>query len=128
MNSFNSALKEKNILAENQGEMKVEIWLNVKAINHSDAKRIAVSVITLDVIPDEVAAIGADREVFFAQLDDERKMKLPSEGKSIREFISSEYMKQFRMLLNTHLEIINFNEIDEINADIIEKYLTGFVK
>lgn len=127
LNSFNSALKEKNILADNQGEMKVEIWLNVKAISNSDEERIAVSVIILDVIPEEVVAIGAEKEIFFAQLDDERKMKLPSEGKSIREFISSEYMKQFRMLLNTHLEIINLSEIDEFSADIVEKYLTGFI-
>lgn len=127
LNSFNAALKEKNILAENQKEMKAELWLNVKAINDSDAGRIAVSVIILDVIPAEVAAIGAEKEIFFAQLDDERRMKLPAEGKSIREFISSEYMKQFRMLLNTRLEIINLSEIDEFSADIVEKYLTGFI-
>lgn len=120
MNTFKEVLKENGLLSENDND--IELLLNVKKINGEDNK-IILSIVEMGVIPDEVVEVGKKAEIFYSVLDDIKKSNLPNEGKFIREYVSSEYMKQFRMVWSNSLEIIDINDLENYCRKVVKKYL-----
>lgn len=120
MNTFKEVLKENGLLSENDND--IELLLNVKKINDDDNK-IILSIVEMGVIPDEVVEAGKKAEIFYSVLDDTKKSNLPNEGKFIREYVSSEYMKQFRMIWSNSLEIIDIIDLENYCRKLVNKYL-----
>lgn len=88
-----------------------------------DGNKIILSIVEMGVIPDEVVEVGKRAEIFYSVLDDTKKSNLTNEGKFIREYVSSEYMKQFRMLWSNNLEIIDIHDLENYCRKIVNKYL-----
>lgn len=120
MNTFKEVLKENGLLSENDND--IELLLNVKKISDNDNK-IILSIVETGVIPDEVVEVGKKAEIFYSVLDDTKKSNLSNEGKFIREYVSSEYMKQFRMIWSNSLEIIDINDLENYCRNVVNKYL-----
>jgi hypothetical protein len=118
INTFKQVLEENGLFSEI--DFNIELLLKAKKI---DDNKIALSVVEMQVLPKEVVEVGKKAEVFYSMLDESKKANLPVEGKFIREYVSSEYMKQFRMVWDDNLEIIDINELESFSQKIINKYL-----
>lgn len=116
---FKDVLTKNGLFSENENQ--VEWLLNVNRT--TEENKIILSVVEMQVVPNEVVEVGKKSEVFYSLLNDEQKAKLTAEGKLIREYVSSEYMKQFRMILDDHLEIIDISELGSFSQKIAGRYL-----
>lgn len=118
INTFKQTLEKNGLFSER--DFNIELLLKVKRIDDS---KIALSVVEMEVLPEEAVEVGKKAEVFYSILDENKKANLPIEGKFIREYLSSEYMKQFRMIWDDNLEIIDTNELESFTQKIANKYL-----
>ncbi len=119
LNRFKKVLERNGLFSER--DYNIELLL--KAKKTKDDNKIILYVLEMQVLPKEAVEIGKKAEIFYSMLGDNKKADLPAEGKFIREYVSSEYMKQFRMIRNDNLEIIDMDEIESFSQKIIDKYL-----
>jgi len=118
-NTFKKVLEKNGLFSESDNN--VEWLLRVKKANEDN--KIILSVIEMQVMPKEAVEVGKKAEIFYSMLDENKKAKLPKEGKFIREYMSSEYMKQFRMIWDDHLDLIDINNLESYCEKIAGKYL-----
>jgi|SRR5690606_17667175 len=118
INTFKQVLVENGLFSES--DFNIELLLKAKRV---DDNKIALSVVEMQVLPKEAVEVGTKAEIFYSMIDDNKKENLPAEGKLIREYVSSEYMKQFRMVWDDNLEIIDINELESFSQKIANKYL-----
>ncbi len=117
INSFKQALSEKGILAVENSDFNIDILVDTKMFND----KIVISVTTFMVIPPEVVSLGGKAEIFYATIKE--KKNLTEEGKSIREYMSIEYMKQFRIINDNYLDVIDQNELQVYCRKIVSSLL-----
>ncbi len=115
INSFKQALSEKGMLAVENSDFSIEILVDTKMFND----KIVVSVTTFVVIPPAVVSLGGKAEIFYATIKEKQKEDLSEEGKSIREYMSTEYMRQFRIINDNYLDIIEKNDLEEYCRKIV---------
>ncbi|MFN3694830.1 MAG: hypothetical protein ACK4UV_07460, partial [Ignavibacterium sp.] len=109
LESFKSTLASENMYSEADAEL--ELLLAIKDIGESD--KLAISITLIQLLPDNIIDEMAKQEVFYSQLNANQKSKLTSEGKMIREFVSAEYLKQFGMVIDNHLAIVDKSGLNE---------------
>lgn len=119
VDTFQNLLRKKNLLSPEENQFATDLVLDIKEINDQQA---AVSVIILDPVPKEAVDLAANAELLYSRLSEEKKANLPFEGKAIRQYASAEYMKQFKMLFNSYLEVIDKDEIGEFFRKILREY------
>jgi hypothetical protein len=119
INTFKKVLEENGLFSENDNN--IEFLLKVGKSN--DDNKIILSVVEMQLLPKEAVEIGKKAEIFYSLLDDSKKANLPAEGKFIREYVSAEYMKQFRMVWDDNLELIDINKLESYCKKIAAKYL-----
>ncbi|MDP2209035.1 MAG: hypothetical protein Q8K98_09720 [Bacteroidota bacterium] len=115
INSFKQALSEKGMLASESSDFSFEILVDTKMFND----KIVISVTTFGVIPPEVVSLGGKAEIFYVTIKDKQKENLTEEGKSIREYMSTEYMRQFRMINDNYLDVIDKSDLEEYCRKIV---------
>ncbi len=118
INTFKQVLEKNGLFSES--DFNIELLLKAKKI---DDNKIVLSVVEMQVLPKEAVEIGKKAEIFYSLLDDNKKANLPEEGKFIREYVSAEYMKQFRMVWDDHLDLIDINKLESYCKKIATKYL-----
>lgn len=116
---FKTTLAFENMYSENDAEL--ELLLALKDIEESN--KLAISVTVIQRLPDNIINEMAKQEVFYSQLNANKKSQLPSEGKLIREYVSAEYLKQFGMVIDNHLEIVDSGGLDEFVKAFVNKKL-----
>jgi hypothetical protein len=121
INTFKKVLEENGLFSENDNDIDIELLLKVKKTE--DDNKIILYVLEMQVLPKKTVEVGKKAEIFYSMLDDNKKANLPEEGKFIREYMSAEFMKQFRMIWDDILEIIDINEIESFSQKIVAKYL-----
>ncbi len=83
---------------------------------------IALSISTFLKVPEEVVKAGVKHEVFHKAVASDSPKTKSEEGKQIRAYINEEYMRQFTMIRDSHLEIINQGELSEA----IQRFVNDF--
>lgn len=119
INSFKQALNEKGILAVENSDFNIDILVDTKMFND----KIVISVTTFMVIPPEVVSLGGKAEIFYATIKEKQKKNLTEEGKSIREYMSTEYMRQFRIINDNYLDVIDKDELENYSRKIVSLML-----
>ena len=117
LNCFRKAIKENSITLTEYP--KWELLLGVKEINK---QQIAISITTLLTCPQEIINIAAENEAFYTVL--KTKKELPKEGKSIRQYVTSEYMHQFKMVANNEIHIVYIDAL----PGFCRRYVDTFIK
>lgn len=115
INSFKRALNEKGMLAVENSDFNIDILVDTKMFND----KIVVSVTTFGVIPPEVVSLGGKAEIFYVTIKDKQKENLTEEGKSIREYMSTEYMRQFRIINDNYLDVIEKEDLENYCRKIV---------
>ena len=83
------------------------LLLNAEEINNPQDDLIIISVTTLSALPKEIIDFCSQNEVFNTVLLKNKKKELPEEGKSIREYITSEFMSEFHQICGSDMYITN---------------------
>ncbi|MDI6803398.1 MAG: hypothetical protein QME58_06075 [Bacteroidota bacterium] len=115
INSFKQALNERGMLVVENSDFNTEILVDAKMFN----EKIIISVTTFGVIPPEVVSLGGKAEIFYATIKEKQKEQLTEEGKSIREYVSTEYMRQFRIINDNYLDVIDKSELEKYCRKIV---------
>lgn len=124
MDSFIRALKENDAYCESDEGLNTEFLLDIKKIEVDETERIIISVLAMNVIPDEIVELGGKEEVFHLVMKKKsEEADITEEGWKIRQYISSEYMKQFRMIHMNYLELIDAGDIDKYCSELVTEYL-----
>ena len=101
LDSFKSALK--NIgLYDNESPL-YEILLSFRELNDSET---IVSATLLQPASEKMIALGKKNQVFYSAFDVKKK-KVKKVNKEIREYVSGEYVKQLRTVLNGSIYILS---------------------
>jgi hypothetical protein len=119
LDSFKKYLEANGLFSGD--DFEIELLLDVKEIKETN--KIAISVVEMNVLPKEAVEIGRKSEIFYSSLDEKKKAELTEEGRFIREYVSEEYLKQFRQIWNQYLEVIEINDLDNFTQKIISKFL-----
>ncbi|MCP9291505.1 hypothetical protein [Gracilimonas sediminicola] len=83
---------------------------------------IALSISTFLKVPEEVVKAGVKEEVFHKAVASDSPKPASDDGREIRAYINEEYMRQFTMIQDSHLEIINRDQLPEA----IQRFVDGF--
>lgn len=119
INSFKEALNEKGMLTAENFDFSIDILVDAKMFND----KIVISVTTFGVIPPEVVSLGGKAEIFYVTMKEEQKKNLTEEGKSIREYMSREYMKNFRFINDNYLDVIDKSDLEAYCRKIVSLLL-----
>lgn len=90
-----------------------------------DDDRIMVSLVTTQTIPPEVVKLAAENEIFYKVYD--QKPVLPEEGKFMREYMTSEWMISYRLILNHEVLSISRDEIPSTCVKVIDNFMEKFI-
>ena len=120
LGSFKSRLKKLGVF--NPDSPMYEILLSFKKLN--DSKTI-ISVTTLQPISERLVMLGKKNQVFYGDVNIKAKRASGKVNNEIREYMSEEYVKQYRMILESDIYILSDkhleNETERIIAHILEK-------
>jgi len=119
ISKFRNSLESKGIFSEN--DFDIELLMGIKQIEGTNM--VAIQITELETLPEESIEAGKKAEIFYSFLDEKKKTELSEEGKFIREYMSGEYLKQFRSIRGNNLVVIDINELDAFVQKTISKYL-----
>lgn len=115
--AFREALQEKGMLAEGDSGFDIEILLDAKTYGD----KIVIAVTTFIAAPPEVVSLGKEAEIFYTTLREKHRPNVTNEGKLIREYMSAEYIKQFRIIDDNSLDVIDRDGLKEYSRRIVSK-------
>ena len=115
-------LESKNLLKSDMPDWV--LLLNAEEINNPQDDLIIISVTTLSALPKEIIDFCSQNEVFNTVLLKNKKKELPEEGKSIREYITSEFMSEFHQICGSDMCVTNQAKLKSTCKEIIEKFLS----
>lgn len=119
MNKLQTSLEKNDLFSIDS--FHVELLLGIKEIDGMN--KVAISVAELWPLTKEQIQRGKKVEMFYSSKDEKDKNNLTDDGKFIREYVSEEYLKQFRTVWNNTLEIIDLSELDNFVQKLVSKYL-----
>ena len=120
--SLRQSLQELGAVFSDQADFLIGV--NVVPIDTAKPRKVALSLIALRVIPNEVITFGRNSEIMYSNLTPEQRKQLPSEGKQIRQQLSEEFIRHFGSL--GHNDIIITDEAEL--AMSIDQWVQLFVK
>lgn len=102
-------------------DFQYELLLGIKEIDGMN--KVAISVTELQPLAKETIELGKDAQIFYSKEKKENKSIQGEDSKFIREYVSEEYLKQFRMVWNNRIEIIERSELDNFIQKLVSKFL-----
>lgn len=117
MDKLQASLKNNGLFSIDN--FQIELLLGIKKIDETN--KIAISVAELIPLSEEQIQKGKNVEMFYSSKDN--KNNLSEDGKSIRKYVSEEYLKQFRTVVNNKIEIIELSDLDSFVQKLVSKYL-----
>jgi hypothetical protein len=97
-------------------------FLGLVNVPNAKEHQIAISVFALHALPEKMIEAGAKNELFYETMSNYDSRKLPQDGKFIREYMTSEYLKQFGMIAFTDLVIVSKDQIESEFIKIIDRF------
>jgi hypothetical protein len=95
------------------------IFLNIYHLDKPGTGKIIISYTLSQSLPKPIIDFGVKNEVFY--LPAEKREKKEGQSKEIREYVTSEFLHQFFMLLDNKLYVVENSEIDSKLNDIVEE-------
>lgn len=99
-----------------------ELFIGAKAWGKSEPNQIVLSVFTLKALPGEILQACGEQEVFYAYAQKKGKA-LPEEGKHIRQFVTRDYLSQFRSVRGHDIIIIKESDLEVECKKIVDEFL-----
>lgn len=114
LEAFNGAIQTRGL--DQPSERKVSIFVDAVESDHTEM--IALSVTVFSELPEEVITLASETEAFYlaSRLDRE---DLPGEGAHVRRAISEDWIREYRMIQNHSLLIIDPAELRETAEAIV---------
>ncbi len=106
--AFKNNIKNKGLL--DSKSPRYEIMLTFKDMGSS---KTIVSVMILQIISENIVALGGENEVFYSELTMKNKKPSQKYNDDIRKYVSEEYMRQFRQILDSSIYILDSENIDK---------------
>lgn len=94
----------------------------------SEKNQVALSVGVFNKIGEEIVELGKKEQAFYSVIEDEKKSNLPAESVAIREYVSEEYMRQFSMIIDNYVRVINQEMLGDTIKEIVELFSKSFIK
>ena len=114
-------LLEEHLAAQDFPEL-IESWVllfDVEEIEREGVPDIALSVVAMSGLPEEVIALGAEQEVFYLA----KSRELPEEGKQVRQYMSEEWLRQYYAVRGQYMRVVPASQLEQACASIIEALL-----
>ncbi len=92
------------------------LLFDVEEIEREGVPDIALSVVVMSGLPEEVIALGAEQEVFYLA----KGRELPEEGKHVRQYMSQEWLRQYYAVRGQYMRIVPASQLEQACASIIE--------
>lgn len=118
INSFKSVFKDMKIY--NNDSSLYEILLSFKEINKLET---IISVTILQPISEKVITLGKENQIFYSSINLENKKSTGKINKEIREYVSEEYMKQFRIVVDSYIYILPNSNLEKETQKIINQIM-----
>ena len=99
--------------------------VGTRALQEDGKSRILLAVTLLRVLPEEVIALGKEKEAFYLNLSPERRATLPTEGKWVREMVSEEAMRQFGKPVNSRISLTDRGSLQRELSRVAEELSSG---
>lgn len=119
MNKLQTSLEKNGLFSTDT--FHIELLLGIKEID--GLNKVAISVAELNPLTKEQIQTGKNVEIFYSSKDEVDKNNLTDDGKFIREYVSEEYLKQFRTVWSNTIEIVDLSELDNFVQKLVSKYL-----
>ena len=113
-------LLEEQLAAQDFPE-RLESWVlffDVEEIEREGTQDIALSVVAMSGLPEEVIALGAEQEVFYLA----KGLELPEEGKQVRQYMSEEWLRQYYAVQGQYMRVVPASQLEQACASIIEAF------
>ncbi|HQF42245.1 MAG TPA: hypothetical protein PK073_04960 [Ignavibacteriaceae bacterium] len=119
INKLKSSLEKNNLFSSD--DFQIELLIGIKEID--DMNKAAISVTELKALPKETIEFGKNAQIFYSKMNEADKNNINEDSRFIREYVSEEYLKQFRSVWSNHLEIIEISGLDNFIQNLVAKYL-----
>lgn len=115
-NMFVSELGKNGLYSKDNYEL--EYLIDVKPVEIDGVEKIILSITTLYVVPEEVVKLNAKEEAFYTFASD-KKLPVNDEARKIRQYVSGEYIKQFRMIQDNYLDIVELKFLNDYVSEFL---------
>ena len=115
-------LLEEQLAAQDFPEL-LESWVllfDVEEIEREGAQDIALSVVAMSGLPEEVIALGAEQEVFYLAFA--KGQELPEEGKQVRQYMSEDWLRQYYSIRGQYMRVVPASQLEQACALLIEAF------
>ncbi|MBK7103834.1 MAG: hypothetical protein IPH62_00920 [Ignavibacteriae bacterium] len=113
---FKSSLEQNNLFSED--DFQIEIMFTIKEIDNNN---IVISIVELETMIKESIEIGKKAQIFYTSEDNRIINTSNTDEVNVKEYVSGEYLKQFRTIRSNKLEIINKSETEKFINQIVNK-------
>jgi len=96
-------------------------WTVVVDVLSLEPDKYIISYVLLRGLPEHVVDLARKNEVMYSQ-----KKQHPREGKTIREMMSEEFIRQFGMPLDSHISVIKRDELAIYAGRFADDFLTRY--
>lgn len=98
---------------------QLELLVDVYELRREGPHEVVISATVLSHVPEALVTLGGEHEVFYAVMGDQSE--LPEEGKMVRQHMSAEYVRQFRMVIDSKIVVALKSPvaIDQAAAEIV---------
>jgi len=95
-----------------------------------DEENIALSILSLHSLPEEIIELGVEREAYYVNASDEQRAGFAQDevAKRIRAMMTEEYMRSFLMPQEQHLVVVNRSELAEEMDRFIELFMSRHMR
>lgn len=115
---FRSILQSKKMYSDEN--FQIEYLIDAKEISFGEEKKILLSITILNTIHEKIIELNKKEQSFYLAVVKKTENDQNTE-KSIREFISEEYIKQFRMISHNYIDLIDYTKLDNYLNEILIK-------
>ena len=103
-----------------------ELFIGVKAWGKNQSNQIVLSVFSLQALPREILQACGEQEVFYVYAHKKGKA-LPEEGKHIRQFVTRDYLSQFRSVREHDIIIVKESDLEVECKRIVDQFLQDHI-
>ncbi|NOZ61086.1 MAG: hypothetical protein GXO74_05350 [Calditrichaeota bacterium] len=121
LDSFRKALVAKGFVVSGDGDFR--FFLDAKAAAGDKNDLVAVSTFTQNLLPPKIVQFCADQEVFYKLFDNYSRKKYPKDGKFVREYVTTDFLKQYGRIIFNDLSVVSQENLDSVCSDILDRFL-----
>ena len=98
---------------------KWKILLNIYHLDKPDSGKIIISYTLSQSLPKPIIDFGIKNEVFY--LVTENKERKEGQNKQVREYLTSEFLHQFSMIIDSKLHMVEQSKINSKLDEVVEE-------